>query len=400
MPVGVVVLCFTLMLVGHGTLSTFPVFLPEMAAALPYSRSTLAGILSVSMLTGGLLSPAVGWLIDRFGPRLVILLGLGVASAGPVLAAASDTIAPFYAGLGLMAGFGFAALGPVTNAALIRRWWRRNTGTALGIVFSASGIGILIMAPLARILIEAVGWRWAFVGLGSTTAVMIPVVALLPWRRLTAGLPAPTGVDPTMPVLPAALAVDMAGAIHTRAFWGLFMVFLFTGTSTMCLNAHMVTLMVEEGIAPLKAATIFGISGALAPLGTVGFGWLADRFGNRRAAAASYSLTLIAASLLLPAAAGADPVLLTLVIGAFGLSAGSRAPIVAAIAARLVAGPGFGRIYGFVSMGGGIGSAIGIFAGGLAHDLTGSAHAIVWIAGGSAMLGALPFFTIRAIGRA
>lgn len=391
--------CFGLGALSRGLTESFTVFLLPLQQAFGWDRAAVAAIYSLAMLTSGLAAPLVGFLFDRFGPMRLYLAGILVLAGGFSLAAFADALWQFYLCLGLGAGFAAAALGNVPHSALLSRWFGRRLATALGVVYSAMGVGILLLTPLTQALIDRFGWRNAYHLLGLLAAVLLAPLLVVPWRRATAGRPSPPAEGSTAAPASAATSWTLATAIRTSAFWGLFSAFLFTSNGVFAVFVQGVAYLVEVGYAPLTAASAYGVLGVLAPIGMLGFAWADQIIGRLPSVSLSYAMTLAAIVALWPMRAGPDLTLLAVFVGCLGLTLGSRGPLVSAIAARIFRGRSLGAIFGSIVMAGGIGGAAGSYAGGLLHDLTGGYDAVLAYALVSVALGLAPFLTIRAVRR-
>lgn len=393
--------CFLLGAVSRGLVESFTVFLLPLQQELGTDRAAIAAIYSTSSFVTGLSAPLAGKLFDRFGPRALYGLGVLLLVLGLLAASYADRAWQLQFALGLFVGFSGAALGNVPHSALLARWYRGRLSLVVAVVYASIGIGIVGVVPLAQLLIERVGWRDAYRLLALLALVMVPALLFMPWRRIAGGDPGLRQPRPDAPVPPAAQdGWTLRKAAATPAFWGLFSVFFFTAIGVYGVSVQAVAYLVEIGYAPLQAASAWGFVGLLAPVGMLGFGALDAVIGRRASVALTYFLTIGSIVALWLLGISRHPALLVVFIVALGLTYGSRGPLVSAMAARLFAGRNLGTIYGSVALGGGIGGAIGSFLGGALHDLTGGYDAVFAVAIVSAILGATPFWTIKALGRA
>lgn len=391
----VLAVCFLMNLLARGMSETWVVFLLPLGAEFGWSRGELAGVYSVFMVVHGLAAPLAGFAFDAFGPRASYGLGLASLGAGYFLAGQLDALWQFYLCVGLLGGIGVAALGMVTASGLISRWFRRRIGTAMGLAFAGLGSGVILLVPFTQWLIEQVGWRGAYTWLGGGLLLALPLLMLLPWRRYAAG-------HPRYAPLRSAGGADgwnLARAARDRAFWGLVAVFAFTGAAIYATTIQVVAYLVEIGFAPLQAATAFGVAGALSVAGMTAAGWMADRLGRRRTAAITFSFTIAGIGFLLLLALAPGAPLLVLFVLCFGISAGSRGPVVSTMAAELFPGGGLGAIYGVVTMGMGLGAGAGSWLSGLLYDATGGYVASFTFAAAAALLGLAQFWLVPELAR-
>ncbi len=158
--------------VRPGPREAFTVFLLPISELFGWDRADVVSIYSLAACRSGCGSPLVGRLFDRSGPRTVYALGLLLIGGAFSLAALAQALWQFQACLGLAVGLGTACLGNVTNSLLLGRWFGRRLPTAMAIVFSAAGAGIVTLLPLSQLLIERTGWRGAYHLLGGAALAL------------------------------------------------------------------------------------------------------------------------------------------------------------------------------------------------------------------------------------
>src|SRR6516165_8436617 len=171
------------LLVGAGPVNvfTFGVFLKPITEDLGLSRGAFSAALTFHAAIAAIALPVVGWLVDRWGARRIILPGLflyALATASYGLIQASPLLLTFviFALTGLVGG----VQSPIPYAAVIAQWFDRERGLALGIGTAGVGLGVALMPQVAALLISAVGWRLAYVGLAvAVLLVAFPPVFLL-----------------------------------------------------------------------------------------------------------------------------------------------------------------------------------------------------------------------------
>jgi predicted MFS family arabinose efflux permease len=390
-------LAFLMMALARGTSESFTVFLLPLSQDFGWDRAQAVSVYSIGAVCFGLAAPFVGRLFDHSGPRAVYAIGLFLLGAGFTAAAYARELWQLQLCVGLVAGLGSACLGNVTSSLLLNRWFGRKLPTALAIVASSVGLGVLVLVPLTQILVDQFGWRGAYLILGGAMlAVTVPLL-LLPWRRISAG-------DAQI-VRPAqARAADTAdndwtlrSALRHHAFWALFSIFFFTSTGMLAISVQVVTYLVEVGFPPLQAATAWGFSGLLLVIGMLTVSWLDGVLGRRRAILLAYGVTLAGIVMLWALSRYPNIWLLGGFLLCFGSTMGSRGPLVSAAAMSIFRGKRLGTIMGTISIGSGIGAAIGSWAGGLIHDWSQSYDLVFAFAMCSVVLGMLPFLVAPAL---
>ena len=369
--------------VAYGLYFSFSIFFVPLLEEFRWSRGLTAGVFSVATVVQGLASPLVGALVDRVGPRRVLLAGATLLGTASILASRVQQFWELYLITGVMAALGLAGAGWVPSGALLARWFSRHRGGVIGLAFSGMGIGILVIGPLAQFLIVETGWRQASFLLGVATLLfLIPLL----WFGLKTAPPAPPAGalsrgagesagdgslersrDAGVPVGPT-----VRHALASRTFWALFAASFFTPLAVMPVFTHQVAFALDHGFPRMFAASVFGLAGLLSSFGRIGFGMISDRIGRELSATLSFCCTAGGTLALLGLEVFPRPGFLYAYATLFGLGFGARGPIMTAMASDFFGGKRFGAIYGILNFGNGIGSAIGPWFGGVVHDLTGS----------------------------
>jgi MFS family permease len=392
---GVLALCTSLNLIARGVGESFAIFLLPIAREFGTDRAALTGVYSTYMLMFGLMSPLAGFAHDRLGPRRCYGAGLLLFGGAYVLASTMTALWQLYVLVGIVGAVGAALIGTVPASSLVSRWFRARLPSAMSVLYAAMGTGMLAFAPTTQWLIEHFGWRGAYQAFGALLLALFLPIVLLPWRSIAAG----------SPEVLAATALRAGGnitwtiprALRTSVFWALSGVLFFTSITTYTISVQLVAYLIESGITPLRAASIFGLVGMVSIVGMMGSGVLAQRFGERAVATVSYSGTIIGIGVLALVQSSPTAVLIGAFLLLFGTMQGTRGPLVAVLSARNFAGGGMGRVYGSVLLGMGVGAAIGSWASGMLYDLTGGYHAGFLLAAAAAACGLLLFWTVKGL---
>jgi MFS family permease len=353
--------------VAFGVMFSFPVFLVPLLEEFRWSRGVAAGAFSLSAIVQGVLSPVVGTLVDRLGPRRVILSGAVLLGISCVLGSRIGALWQLYLVTGVLTAAGVCAVGFVPSGALVAQWFEQRQASMMGLVFSGMGVGVLTIGPLAQWLISTHGWRSAYAALGvGALALLVPLV----WVGVREAPRARRAARPRDTAAPD--GVGVRAALRTGAFWALFFAYLCTPLAVFTVVTHQVAFAVDQGFPRLLVAGVFGLTGFMSIVGRIVFGFAADRVGRAMSATISYACTAVGTLALLSLERWhAVPALYVYAL-LFGLGFGARGPIITAIAAELFPGRRFGAIYGFLSVGNGLGGAIGPWFSGAIFDLTGS----------------------------
>ena len=362
----IVFACACGLLVGAGSILifSFGVFLKPVTAELGISRGDLSAGLGISAWFVALACPAIGWLIDRFGTRRVMIPGvllfaLAVASFGLMQAKPLYMIYVIFC----VAGFISGVQTPIPYAAVVTHWFDRERGIALGVATAGVGLGVALIPQLAALLIRHFGWRDAYFGLGVAVVVLawVPVAIFVrdpPWiteRRVSAAASSES--------LPG---IDTGSALKSATFWLLSVAF-FLGV--MAINGtivHIVALLTDRGI-PLQIATgALSIAGIAIIVGRMICGWCLDRFWGPYVASCFFVLPMAGIALL--GSGWAYPVPL---VGAAlcGAGIGAEIDLMAFFISRYFGLKAYGKIYGLMFLIFNIGTGLGPALSGRAFDM-------------------------------
>ena len=382
--VGIVVGC-----VGMGGLMSFGVFLQPMADALGWSHagiSTGSTLAFLSMGVGGLIW---GRLYDRYGARVVVLLGGLLQGLGLVLASQAQSLPVFLAAYGTVAGLAVGAV-YVPLTAATASWFTRHRSLAVSLVSAGLALGTTLVAPFARWLIVTHDWRFAMFTLGLMAwAVILPAALLLrPAPATTSG----SVTAPSSTTAAERADMNLVQALRTPVFWSLALANFACCAAHSGPIFHMVSYAADCGVAPLTAATVLGAAGLAALSGRIICGLLADRTGAKRTLVACLALQAVAISLYLVAR---DLDTLYAVSMLFGFSYGGAMPLYAILVREYFPSKIMGTVFGVVAMISTLGMALGPPMGGWLFDQFGGYG---WLYVASSLIGvagALIAMTVR-----
>jgi MFS family permease len=392
----VLALCFVLALLGRGLSDSFTVFLKPISESFGWDRAQVVSVYSLTWLAGGLMAPVIGRLFDRFGPHTVYSLGLFLIGGAFLVASWAQTLWQLQLSIGLCVGIGVAFVGNVPNSILLGRWFGPRLPTAMAFVYSAMGAGVLVLLPASQLLIDHVGWRGAYQVFGIVTLGLLLPLSLLPWRLFASGAP-----DIARKANAEFIDGDwtLSSAMRHHAFWALFSTFFFTAVGMYAISAQIVAYLIDAGFPPLEAATAWGFSGIALLFGMLGVTQLDAIIGRRPSVLLSYAISIVGIGLLFLLQYYPSYWLLIAFVVTFGSMIGSRGPLITATAMRIFRGERVGTIFGTISIGSGLGSAFGAWAGGLIHDWTHSYNPVMAFALVAVVLGLIPFLVVPALRR-
>src|SRR5690349_15149291 len=182
---------FVTMAIGVNARTAYSLLFPQIIDEFGWDRGITAGAFSFGFLVSAVVTPCVGWLTDRRGPRLVIETGVVLMGAGLLLATLIREPWQLYLTLGALVGGGVNLLAYTGQSLYLTNWFVRRRGLALSIAFSGVGIGSITVLPWLQSLIAAAGWRTACGALGLLVIGLLAPLNLLLRRR-----PEDLGLEP------------------------------------------------------------------------------------------------------------------------------------------------------------------------------------------------------------
>lgn len=387
--VGVV---FVSMAIGVNARTAFSLLFPPILDEFGWSRGETAGAFSFGFIVSAILSPAIGRLMDRSGPRVVMELGVAAIAAGLLLAPLVREPWHLYATLGVLVGGGSVCLGYTGQSQFLPNWFIRRRGLAMSIAFSGVGAGSIVLLPGLQAIIEHTGWRAACWSLGALVLVVLaPLNLLLRLRPEELGLTPDGDGPPAEPSAPsrASNVVDRAWAAvdwtfgraaRTARFWWLAFGYFGAGFIWYAVQVHQTKYLVEVGLTPNDAAWALGAVSLAAVPGQIILGHLSDRIGRELVWAIGclgFVCTYLALLLL-----RTDPslALLGLVVIPQGFLGYGLTSVLGAIPAEIFEGRHYGVIFGTLALSLIVGGAVGPWLTGALHDWTGSYATPFWIA--------------------
>lgn len=346
---------------------TFSLFLAPLHDAFGWKREAISSAFAVAALTVAACSPAIGTLLDRLPPRRIILPSIVVfACALASLSLLRGHIAQFY-GLYLVLGIVGNGTAQLAYSRAVLTWFERRRGLALAVVLTGSGTGSILIPLLAQHVITAYGWRTAYLTLGITALVGIPLTALLV-RNCKDPLPA-TGPSPKSVHHASAAPTRIATVLRSGTFWLIAVPVTLSALSINATIAHMSALLTSRGVTLGSAALALSMLGFSGIIGRLITGHLLDRGPAPLISLAV--LTLAACGVVVIAYARTAPAGLA---GAFllGFGSGSEADVVPYLTAKYFGRSRFSTIYGLSWTAYAIGGALGPVILGHAFDRAGA----------------------------
>lgn len=378
--VGIGVIGMTL---TYGTRHSFSVFFPAILNEFGWSRGSTALMLSLNILIYGFTAPFAGFLVDRWKPRRVLMIGVMMLSFTTASCAFATELWHFYILFGFLVPIGIALSGWPVLAPTIANWFTKKRGFALGIGGMGAGISY-VYGLFVEFVISRVGWHYAYIVIGALIlVVLIPLYLLLYCSRPQDKGLQPYGSDVSttdkgadiessdrlIPIFPE---WTLRRAATTYQLWLLIASHsLHWGMAAYLVLAHQVRFAIDVGYSSLFAASVFALFGAFMVVGLL-LGFLSDWIGREWTATIANLLAIGAIIALLFVNDTSQPWLLYIYAVCLGLGSGLFSPTITAGEADLFHGKSFGAIAGLSLTGVGVGAVMGPWLGGWIYDVTGS----------------------------
>ncbi|MGL4609694.1 MAG: MFS transporter [Trueperaceae bacterium] len=383
------------LILAAGARSAPGVFVLPIQTDFPlWKRADISFAISIGLVMFGFGGPLSGWLMDKFGPRRIVFIGLLITAVSMALSAMIQELWQLNALFGFLSGVGTGIVGSVLGATVANRWFLKRRGLIVGVFGAATSAGQLIFYPLLQYLVNGMGWRITSFWIAVFTAVLaLPILLLMRNSPSDIG-EKPYGADADY--TPTKLTGDaniMTKALRSVDFWLLAITFFVCGaTSNGLIGIHFIAHAVEHGFAENIAASTLAFMGVFNFVGTIASGWLTDRFNPRFLLAIYYTFRGLSL-LFLPFIH--DQLGLSFFAILFGLDYIATVPPTVALTADTFGRRNVGVVYGWIFCAHQLGAASAAWFGGLIRDTYGNYNAAFIIGGGVAIAGGVLALGIR-----
>ena len=365
---------------AYGAQYSFGVLFPSMIEEFKWNRQSLSGAFSLYAFLYSALGVILGRWTDRFGPRIILILGSAFLGVGIGLISQVNSPWQLYVVYGLLASWGMSAT-YITANPIIVKWFIAQRGLALGVAQSGLGIGIIIIPPITGALITALGWRPTCVVLGMAVFIVLCTtsfflighpekVGLLPdgrQKNLRGQSSSTAHPEPIYGAIYQEVNWSVAEAVHTKSFWILTALFFCTWLFVFLPLVHLVIFAMDIGLSRESALIALSILGGSSTLGRLIMGTISDRIGRKKALTVTLCLQVFSWFWIMGTTTGW---MLLIFSALFGFSYGGVSAVFPAIIGdyfgRLKAASVLGTIFTLA----GSAAAIGPLVAGSIHDQT------------------------------
>jgi MFS family permease len=395
----VVTVTFITMAIGVNARTAFSLFFPPILSEFHWERGVTAGAFSFGFVVSAAVSPLIGRLMDRGGPRAVMELGVALMAGGLLLAPLTTAPWHLYITIGVMVGAGSVCLGYSGQSLFLPNWFIRRRGLAMGIAFAGVGIGSVTLLPWVQHLIEATGWRTACTAMGLMVLIVLaPINLLLRKRPEDLGL-LPDGeaarsaasAKPVSNILdPVWAGTDwtLPRALRTARFWWIALGYFCGLYIWYAVQVHQTKYLLDIGFSPNVCVWALGVVSLLGIPGQIALGHLSDRIGREAIWAISAAGFAICFAALIALKYEPSLALVYLMVFAQGALGYGLTSIMGAVVLEIFQGPHYGSIFGCVMLVALAGGAAGPWVTGSLYDLTGDYTIAFGIAIGVSLLSA------------
>jgi len=365
------------------------IFFKPILEEFKLDRATLSSVQMVAMLVFAAVSPFLGRLIDRFGPRVMLFVCVATQTISSAVTGLATGLWHLYIGR-----FLFEIRSLHSTQVLINRWFVKKRGTALGIVATGMPIGALALSPLSQYLILTWGWRTTMLFWAGVIFVVLFLLTL-PIRNNPEDKGYGPDGEPMFPLSPtdrsqkpeadiglsgpaATSGSSLVGAIRAGSFWLLSASHLICGIGCGFMMTHVVIFATDVGYSAMIGASFLSVWGAVNLVGVLLTGNMSDRYARNRVLALTHfirslSFFIVVVFILLD---GGSLWLLYIAMALFGFGWFTTAPLASGLVADLFGNIRMGTIMGLVLSCHIIGMALGAYAGGITFEITGSYYLI------------------------
>lgn len=371
---------FAVLFVGTGVNFAFGILFRSILAELGVGRSTLALAATASLLVNAAGQPVFGVLVDRFGPRRVILASMALMATGTALVSRVDRAWQFIALYGVVAAVGYTGCGILPVSVHVSRWFPAERGFVSAVAACGFSLGHLVFTQLAARTSQAIGWRHTYLAMAAVLAASWAV--LVRWLRDPPPTPA-SAAAPRAAEARLADSLDRPRALRTGAFWALTGGLVGCGFTDFLMTTHLAPHALDLGLGAGVAANAVSLWAGANIVGILAAGTVAARLGARAALVLTYGLRA-GALFYLPLVR--DPWQLYLFAALFGATFFTTAPLSSTLVGQLFGPLHHGAIFGAANLFHHSAGALGSYAGGLVFDLLGS-YRPIFLAGALVVVG-------------
>ncbi len=383
----IVLVCFTCAMISGIISYGFTAFFNPIVLEFGWSYVAVSLAASLRGAETGILSPVLGFLVDRWSTKWILFAGSLMLVSGLIFLSLVNSLAQFY-GAWFVIAMGTSCCSTSVVNPVISRWFRRNLGKAMGILAAGYAISGLFV-PVIYYLIESFGWREALVIMGvGFLIICVPLTFIIkdkpePYGYRPDGdaeLPIfkkPEVKKPEPKTIPSEVNVSTGQALKSRTFWHLTVALTFQCVVFVAVVNHIMPYLKTVNIDGSTASFFAGAIPVLSIFGRLGAGWLSDKFSSRQVTISSF-IVLCLGTLLFDYVRGNSLWLLIITVIIFSVSIGSITTLRGVLTIEYFGRNRFASIYGILIGITSLGAMLGPYLAGWTFDMWQNYH-YAWI---------------------
>ena len=365
----IVLLCFLLLFVVSGVNQTFSVYFSSVLTEFGWNRASVSLALSIFMLVSAVTIPIFGKLIDKYGPKRVILACVSLMGLSTLLLGRTNSLLEYYLLYGL-GGISFSGAGFLPTTVLVSRWFYKKRTIAMSTFLSGYPFSQIVLVPLSSYLITTYGWRTSYIIFGSIfLAIILPLLFFFLKENpeeLGLKMDGETSIKQIKHSKGSEIKVEFTEAIKTPSFLALMAVLILCGITDVPITAHFAPFVRDLGFSSFTAVTVFSLMGVFVFMGTIVMGPISNRFGRKKPISTLYLIRSFSLLLIL-----GHPDINRLYASAilFGFSYFSMSPLISAWLADNYGSLALGKLRGITLLIHSISASVGTFFLGFVFDV-------------------------------
>ncbi len=391
----VLAICTVLVTLAYGLSLSYSVFFKPLAGQFHWDRTTTSFVYSISWLIRGLVAIAVGWASDRFGAKAILIICGVVTCIGFVASSQVHTPWQFFFTYAIVLAIGLSGSFGI-GTSLVAKWFDKKSALPFGILSMSSGLGLLVVVPIAARLLVSYTLPVTFIICGVAGGLITVSGALLlrpaPKRVLRTDIvSSPGSVLASKPANEAKDVTLREALRYPELYWlmCIFFVFVFT---TQIVQLNLVNYATDLGVTPLKAATFTSILAIVSIAGRLLTGLIGDRINTLNLMLIALAVTLVSFAILIFSTSLVSLYFFAVV---FGIAYGAEVPLTPMMAKKYFGTKAMATLVGVFQLAGGIGGFVGPLVAGRIFDVTRSYYWVFIIGAIVVVLCAVPVLILK-----
>lgn len=358
------------------------VIMKAVEGELGWARSEISFAVAISLFIFGFGAPLGGFILNRFGPRRMMLGGLVLITIGLAAMTQMQELWQFHLWWGVLVGLGTGAISGTLGATVASRWFNKHRGVVLGTFSAAAAAGQFIFLPSLIAVNSAMGWRAVILVLAAVCAIAAVIILFFMRDKPEDIQLSAYGQANATAAHADERYTSLRDALKTRDFWLLAASFFVCGyTTNGMIGTHLLPHAIEHGFVEAEMSWALALMGIMNILGSLISGYLCERYDNRLLLACYYGFRGISL-MALPFILEIQGMFIFSII--YGFDWVATVPPTVNLTAQRFGRKSLATIYGWIYFSHMLGAGIAAFAGGYFRDQWGDYH---WVFISAAVMG-------------